>query len=220
MAAVAIQLNFIGFETVAKTPSVKISLVVVCVGAGLLPLVCETARSFVDSMQLYFPFLLFCVQGAALFEWASTGNAAKFWVWAPNVPASIFLLTYRRRYFLVGYPVTFFLTFVAEVPILCAVDPMHSSQFLFSYDTYTECVLRGYLQMAVVLGAVGGFLLFLALQKLTNYIGALRAATTSRDAHRALWREELSKVAASPEVMDLSALNRIVIQCGELLYSN
>ena len=67
---------------------------------------------------------------------------------------------------------------------MCALDAPGSSQFLFSYETYAECVFRGYLQTALVVGAVGGLVLLLVIQQLANYVGARRAATTSRDAHR------------------------------------
>ena len=34
--------------------------------------------------------------------------------------------------------------------LLCALDLKEASQFLFAYDTYAECVYRGYYQMTVV----------------------------------------------------------------------
>ena len=70
------------------------------------------------------------------------------------------------------------------MPLLCAIDAPDDSQFLFAYASYAECVLRGYYQSILVLGAVGSLVLFLSVQKLVNYIGARTAATTSRDAHR------------------------------------
>ena len=78
-------------------------------------------------------------------------------------------------------------TLAWQVPLLCATDNAdapNSSQFLFSYDTYAECVFRGFLQTALVVGAVGGLVLLLVVQQLANYFGARRAATASRDAHR------------------------------------
>ena len=183
--AVALYTNcHIGLEAVGRTPSVQIPLTLVTAGMGLLPLVCGSARTFAVAMQWCFPCYCLCFQAALFFEWAATGNAFMFWWWSTIFLSSVFLLTFRRRYFLVGYVVLFFLGCAVEVPLLCAMDSKDSTQFLFAYDTYAECILLGYFQSLPVVGSVGGFVLFLVVQKIANYLRALRAATSSRDAHR------------------------------------
>ena len=174
----------IGVEEVGRTPGVKIPVILVFAGVAVLPLVCDTPRMFVDAFQLVFPFWVLTWLAAMLFEWAAAGNSFMFWLGAPIHGISIFLLTFRRRYWLVGFVLLNFLGLASSAPILCAMDSKDSSHFLFAYDTYAQCVLRGYYQQTVLLGSMGGSLLFIAVQKLSNYIGALRVATTSRDAHR------------------------------------
>jgi hypothetical protein len=185
MIALAVYFNcFVGLEVVGRTPRVKIPLAVANAMLGMVPLVCESARTFADATQRFFPFLMLCWQAAFVFEWAATGNGFLVWFWGPGFLVCIFLLTFRRQFFLVGFPFVFFVGLVAEVPSLCALDAKHASQFYFEYDTYAGCVLRGYYQIAVLFASLGGFFVFLAVQKIANYVSALRAATTSRDAHR------------------------------------
>ena len=77
---------------------------------------CDTARMFAAVMQWYFLFFVLCNEAAYLFGWAATGYAFNFWAGALSVLGPVFLLTFRRRYFLVGYVVSFFLAFVLQVP--------------------------------------------------------------------------------------------------------
>ena len=185
LIAVALYTNcFVFLEAVGRTPSVKIPLTLVTAGTGLLPLVCGSARTFAVAMQWCFPCYCLCFQAALFFEWAATGNAFLFWWWSTIFLSMVFLLTFRRRYFLLGYMVGFFLGFAVEVPLLCAMDSKDSTQILFAYDTYAECILLGYFQLLPVLGSLGGGVLSLVVQKIANYLMARRAATTSRDAHR------------------------------------
>ena len=185
--AIALYTNCtIGLEAFGRNPSVKIPMTLVTAGLGLFLLVCGSARTYAVVMQWCYPGWILCFEAIYLFEWAVTGNACMLWLWSPIHLASVFLLTFRRRYFLVGFSVGAFLGFAGEVPVLCAMDSKDSTQFLFAYDTYAECVLFGYFQLWLVLGSVGGFVLFLVVQKIANYFRALRAATASRDAHRHL----------------------------------
>ena len=107
--------RFIGFEPLF--PSLKILLGVVFAGVGLLPLVCDTARMFAAVMQWYFIFFVLCNEAAYFFGWVATGYPFNFWAGALSVLLPVFLLTFRRKYFLVGYVVSFFLAFVVQVPI-------------------------------------------------------------------------------------------------------
>ncbi|KAJ1479772.1 hypothetical protein T484DRAFT_1812977 [Baffinella frigidus] len=162
---------FVGLEGLSRTPGgriVKASLAAVNVGMGLLPLVCESARVFSDAMLWVFPFLLLSWQAAFVVEWALTGSGLLVWFWGPGFLVCIFLLAFRRRFFLVGFPLVLFVSMVGEVPLLCAMDPT-PSQFFFEYDTYGECVLRGYHQVAVMFGSIGCFFLLLAVQQIANY---------------------------------------------------
>jgi len=162
--AACLYFNFVlGVEEVGRTPGVKIPVVLVWAGMAVLPLVCETPRVFADAMQLCYPVFVLSWRAALIFEWAATGNAFMFWFWAPIDVFSIFLLMFRRRYFLLGFVLLYFVGLVADAPILCAMDSKDSSQFLFAYGTYAQCVFRGYYQQAVLIGAVGCFLLFLAV---------------------------------------------------------
>lgn len=79
-------------------------------------------------------------------------------------------------------------------------ETMRSTRF----ETYAECVEATYQDTSMVILSLmlGSALLVVLGHKLATDVLAWRAARASREHHRALWREELSKVAASPEVMD------------------
>ena len=86
---------------------------------------------------------MLCWQAAFLFEWVTTGRPFVFFFWAPNLVFCVLLLAFRRQYWLVGFPGAYFSGLLFEMPLLCAMDDQNETQFLFAYDTGTECVFRG-----------------------------------------------------------------------------
>ena len=106
-----------------ETPSLKVSLIVVTAGLGLIPLVTTTARMFVDTMQWYMTFWFLLFWGQLFVEWTATGNGFLFWYWIPWFIGCVFLLVFRKKYFLVGYLVFVFSGFGIQVPKPLTLNP-------------------------------------------------------------------------------------------------
>ena len=147
-------------------------------------LVCTSSRQFADAVQYYLPFWLLCMLAVECFEWASSGNGFEAWYASPFHISAVFLLAFRRRYFLVGLMAIFFSEVAIKMPAICATSISGSTRFPFEYDTYGECVLRGYDHMVLFLVSLGGFLTFLLGRKLKVFVSGRHAARTSSESHR------------------------------------
>ncbi|KAJ1474812.1 hypothetical protein T484DRAFT_1830917 [Baffinella frigidus] len=171
--------SVVGLDFWGKTLAMKISLFVVTAGVGLLPLVTPTARMFVEALQMYVTFYFLFFSAQLFIEWAETGNGFLFWYWIPFFSACVFLVQFRKKYFLVGYLIIIFAGFGIQVPLMCATGSIS-----YAYDSYTDCVVRGYYQMAIIYLAIGSLILLLIVRKIANTVLAWQAATTSQDDHR------------------------------------
>ena len=187
-------IGMVGMEVVRKTPSVNIPFTVVFAGNAVLPLLATTSRQFATFVQFYFPFWLLCLQACQLFEWTATGSGLAFWYQLPVNLSVVFLLTFRRSYFVMGFTTIFFVDHCLKNPLFCAIG---SIEFNFEYDTLGECALRALYQEAIMIGGVGFMLLALLVRKLAILLAGRHAANTSRESHRHATHPQRVRVQAS-----------------------
>jgi hypothetical protein len=164
-------------------------------------LVSRTGRMFVHLFQWWLPVHLFGFWVGIVFGGLTTGNWAFAGVWGAVFSFWVMLAWFRPRFYLAGHFTSGFLAIVLyPLPSCVNYDTMRSTRF----ETYAECVEATYQDTSMVILSLllGSALLVVLGYKLATDALAWRAARASREHHRALWREELSKVAASPEVMD------------------
>jgi len=180
--------------------------------AALLPLFCTTARQFVTVLQWYLPVYFLNNSVELAVNWESSQNPFGFVYWVSIYVVIIVLLNYCERYFLVGFLLSILLGYIGAVPMMCIT---YRSVREYSYPSFSECVVEQFERVVIILESVGSFLALLLARELFNFVWSWRAARTSRNLHRALWREELSKVAASPEVRD--GLRRLADRIGQEL---
>ncbi|KAJ1466406.1 hypothetical protein T484DRAFT_2484996 [Baffinella frigidus] len=110
--------------------------------------------------------------------------------------AQIVTLRFRPKYYIVVFFVCFFSMFPVGAITNCAFDHIRKDK------TYARCVVMELQFYQTFFFLAGSMTVFFVGRKYANDFSTRRAARESKEQHRALWREELSKVAATPEVTD------------------
>ena len=153
----------------------------VCAVVAVLPLTQPTARSFVDALTWWLPLLLLAYWGFMLYAALQAGSMIFLVYWTPLFTTSIFLLQFRRRWFIVGFFGLGCLFWAFMSPVLCLA---HASIESMKSSTYGECVEAQYQDTAATLIIQGFFVGILLGRKFANDAWSYRAAKASRDRHR------------------------------------
>eukprot|EP00290_Baffinella_frigidus_P041768 CAMPEP_0180287810 /NCGR_PEP_ID=MMETSP0988-20121125/13621_1 /TAXON_ID=697907 /ORGANISM="non described non described, Strain CCMP2293" /LENGTH=842 /DNA_ID=CAMNT_0022262261 /DNA_START=659 /DNA_END=3183 /DNA_ORIENTATION=+ len=169
-------------------------VVLACVGGLLVP-VCRTARTFVDALAWLLPAYFSTFIAAWALTWIQKGEFFFFCLWVPMLAVVIFFLRFRKHLVLWGFTGALFLGWSAAGPLMCIKDCGTEV-----YSSYGECVLERYVNLLPLLLSFGVLIALLIAREVTNLISTRSAARSTREHHRAVWWEEVSKLAASPEV--------------------
>jgi len=190
----------VGFEVWGARQSWLLTHAVCTIVVAVLPLVCRTARMFLDNLQWILP--IYFMQGSAelAYEWLTTttdSGFAFFW-WSSLYTIITILLKFRRRYFILQFLGIVLIGYVARLPLKCL---FHDS-LICRYSTYNACLVGEFMKIAVLVVMIFCIVLLMTGRMVASFVWQRRVAISSRDHHRAVWRGELSNVTASPEVMD------------------
>ncbi|KAJ1477990.1 hypothetical protein T484DRAFT_1962043, partial [Baffinella frigidus] len=165
-------------------------------GGAFLPVCSRTARRFVALTQCFLLLMYLTFSVAFLLHGLATGDFFMFFFWTPWFFAMSLVLLFRLRFFGRIQSAVWLLAWVVQPPARCvAYDYLGAS-------SYGECVATEYRVTAPIIGLFVWTMLSDLAATVAKHTMARRAFKASRDLHRALWREELSKVAGSPEVLD------------------